>query len=267
MTQSVLRNYNTQNIDSVTAYSHYLAMKGQLMGLTTIDGHKPTLEEMEVRKEICRTCERMAKTMSACTANEIAGLTGYYSLLYTMGYHRLPETSILDRQRDRLLNYWMAGDKSIQESDVYGMLVDSVRNPMAAVPTLHRQALGKLRESWTCTLKKYGSFPKATAYERYRRLSLIMKDNLDSYFDGEGSVVKEEWFEKNRITDFSTVSTKILTAYRQFIRSLFPAVLGSDEMTELDISVLRELVTRRDLDYYDKKAYELALAFETNRNA
>lgn len=265
MRQSVLRNYDTRNVESITAYSHYLTMKGQLIGLTAIDGHKPTLEELELKKEICRTCERMAKTMSVCPAHEISPLTGYYTLLYTMGYHRLPETSLLEKQRDRLLKYWMAGDKTIQESDVYGMLMDSVRNPLAAVPAGHRQTLDRLRESWTGTLKKYGTFPDITTYERYRRLSLIMKDSLDAYFDGESAAAKGEWFEKNEIADLSTVGTKILTAYRLFIRSLFPAVLGSDKMLELDISVLQELGMRKDLDYYDRKAYQLALAFEMQR--
>lgn len=31
------------NMDSLKAYSHYLAMKGQLIGLTTFDGHKQSV--------------------------------------------------------------------------------------------------------------------------------------------------------------------------------------------------------------------------------
>ena len=78
-------------MESVRAYSHYLTMKGQLIGLTTIDGHKPTVEEIEVRSEIRRTCDRVAKVLPNCKANDIASLTGYYSLLYTIGYCKLPE--------------------------------------------------------------------------------------------------------------------------------------------------------------------------------
>lgn len=238
-------------------------MKGQNIGLTTIDGHRPTAEEIEVRNEIRRTCDRMAKALSGCTANEIAGLAGSYSIIYTMGYHKLPEASFLDRQRDRLLRCWTAGDKSIEESDVYGMLSDSMRSPLTAMSPLHMQALSNLRKRWIMTLKKYDSFPDTDTYERYRRLALIMKDNVDSYFEGDSTAAKKAWFKKNKIAELSTVGTMILTAYRQFICSLFPAVLSSSKMTKLDISVLKELVTRKDLNEYDRKAYQMALAFDT----
>lgn len=72
-------------MESVRAYSHYLLMKGQLIGLTTIDGHKPTVEEIELKGEIRRTCDKVAKVLANCQANDIASLTDFYSLLHTIG--------------------------------------------------------------------------------------------------------------------------------------------------------------------------------------
>lgn len=254
-------------MESVRAYSHYLTMKGQFIGLTTIDGHKPTVEEIEVRSEIRRTCDRVAKVLPYCKANDIASLTGYYSLLYTIGYCKLPESSLLEKQRDRLMRCWKSGDKTIEESDVYGMFSDSMHNSMNAIASASYQAFNNLREGWVNTLKKYNSFPEASTFERYKRLALIMRDNIDSYFAGDCTVAKEAWFEKNKITQYSTISTKILTAYRQFVCSLFPAVLSSREMKKLDVAVLNELVKRRDLNDYDLMAYQLALSFETRKDA
>lgn len=114
---------------------------------------------------------------------------------------------------------------------------------------------------------KYNSFPETDTYERYKRLALIMRDNVDSYFGGNSTVAKEAWFEKNKINKYSTVSTKIMTAYRQFVCSLFPSVLSSWEMKKLDVAVLNELVRRKDLNDYDLKAYQLALAFEIRKDA
>lgn len=57
--------------------------------------------------------------------------------------------------------------------------------------------------------------------------------------------------------------SKTLTAYRQFVCSLFPTVLSASEMTRLDVAVLKELVTRRTLDAYDRRAYQLALEYES----
>lgn len=254
-------------MESIRSYSHYLIMKGQFIGLTTIDGHKPTVEEIEVRGEIRRTCDKIAKILPNCTANDISSLTDYYSLLHTIGFCRLPEASLLEKQRDRLLRSWKSGDKAIEESDVYGVLSDSAHNPLSPMSTASSQAFNKLREDWVKTLKRNNSFPNIDTFERYNRLALIMRDNVDSYFGGDCTVAKEAWFEKNKITQYSTVSTKILTAYRQFVCSLFPAVLSSREMKKLDIEVLNELVKRKDLNNYDLKAYQLALAFETRKDA
>lgn len=79
-------------------------------------------------------------------------------------------------------------------------------------------------------------------------------------------MAKYALFENNKITQYSIVGTKILTVYSQFVRSLFPSVLGSREMKKLDLAVLEELVKRKDLNNYDLKAYQLALAFETRKD-
>ena len=254
-------------MESVRAYSHYLLMKGQLIGLTTIDGHKPTVEEIELKGEIRRTCDKVAKVLANCQANDIASLIDFYSLLHTIGYCKRPEVFLLEKQRDRLLRFWKSGDKTIEESDVYGMLSDSRHNTMSTISSTSSQTFNSLRETWVNTLKKYNSFPDTDTYERYKRLALIMRDNVDSYFGGDSTVAKEAWFEKNKIAQYSTVSTKILTAYRQFVCSLFPAVLSSREMKKLDVAVLNELVKRKDLNDYDLKAYQLALAFEIRKDA
>lgn len=250
-------------MESVRAYSHYLTMKGQYIGLTAIDGHKPTAEEIEVRSEIRRACDRMARVLPTCTATDIASLTGYYSTLYTIGYSRLPETTLLERQRDRLLRLWQSGDRTIEESDVYGLLSDSMNNPLSAITPAERRAFDRLREDWVRTLKQHATFPDTDTYERYRRLALIMRDNIDPWFGGNSAAAKRRWYETNRIAGISALGTKIMTAYRQFVCSLFPAVLTAAEMTRLDIAVLKELITRRDLDPYDRRAYHLALEYET----
>ena len=138
---------------------------------------------------------------------------------------------------------------------------------MNAMASASYQAFNNLREGWVNILKKYNSFPETNTYERYKRLALIMRDNIDFYFGGDCKEVKETWFEKNKIAEYSTVGTKILTAYSQFVCSLSPAVLSSREMKKLDVAVLEELIKRKDLNNYKLKAYQLALAFETRKDA
>lgn len=251
------------NMDSLKAYSHYLAMKGQLIGLTTFDGHEQSVEERELQNEICRVSDKLVKILQYCPANEIANLTGYYSILYTIGYRNMPASSILDKQRDRLVLSWKSGDKTIEESDVYGILLDSTHNPMRPMPPTYQQILNGMRENWIRTLEKYNTFPDSNTYERYSRLALIVRDNIDSCSRKE-SVSAKKWFIKNKIDNLSSVGTKILTSYRQFVNSLFPAVLSSKEMRKLEVGILKELVTRNDLNDYDQQGYQMALTLDSN---
>lgn len=63
---------NIADTETVMAYSHYLAMKGQLIGMTIIDGHKPKPEELELRREMDRTCDIIVNLLSKCDARYIA---------------------------------------------------------------------------------------------------------------------------------------------------------------------------------------------------
>lgn len=250
-------------MESLEAYSRYLAVKAQAVGLTTLDGHKPTADELRILSEIHRICEWLARILPRCSVGDIASLTGHYSMLYTIGYRRWPGQTLLSEQRERLLRSWQTGDPAVAESDVYGMLSD----PVVLLSASHRRILSDMRRRWVEELTAAGTFADVDACERYRRLTLIMRDNIDDLIDSDSAAAKAEWFRRNRIDDIAAVGTRVLCAYRQFIGSLFPAVLTAREMTALDMPVLRELTGRPDLSDYDREAFRLALAMETNENA
>ncbi len=255
--------FTYSEIPTLKAYSHYLMMKGQFLGLTVVDGHKLSAEEMELQKEIRQTCDSVEKALLNCSAGDIGYLTDFYTSLYIIGYHKLPDASIRGKQTDRLLRFWKNGDKTIEESDVYGMLYDLAPYSIRGMTTNPLPVINNLREGWVKILKTYNTFPETSTCERYKRLALIMRDNVDSYFSEDCSAAKETWYNKNKIAEYSTIGTKILTAYRLFVCSLYPAVLNSIEMTKLNVAVLHELISRPDLCDYDRQAYQLALAFET----
>lgn len=259
------RKYYIADTETVMAYSHYLAMKGQSIGLTILDGHKPKSEELELQREIRRTCDNIANLLSKCDARYIADLTSYYTTLCIIGMHKLPDTAFISSQRNKLFSCWKLDDNMIDESSVYSMLDHSMSS--ANIPEPQRQALTGLRERWLRSLKKYNTFTDTTAYELYSRLSLITRDNIDSYFNGDGTASKKAWYENNKITDIKTISSKILVSYRRFVNGLHSAGMTFEEVRALDIELLNELTTRKDLNDYDRKAYQLALEFETKNDA
>ncbi len=138
------------------------------------------------------------------------------------------------------------------------------------------------------TLKRHDCFPEVTGYENYRRLALLMRLNLDSYFDDsqfsvtdlkskkgpitlsdrydEADEAKWRWYVKNRLeeSDLKALPTAILKSYRAFNSSLFPTVLDYEDQQEIDTLILEELSTRPDLNPYERKSYHLLVA---NRKA
>lgn len=232
------------NIEEITAYSHYLAMKGQSIGLTTIDGHKPTTEEIEVKGRICSLCDDIIEFLPICKPSEIADLTRCYTILYMMGHREMPSASFVGKHRDRLFRYWASGDKTIAESDVYEMLSDTT--VLDKLLASQNSAFETLQGNWVNTLTQYKSFPAIDSYELYQRLALMMRDNIDSYFDGNSTAAKEEWYKANEIPDITKVSSKILTAYSRFVNNLFPAVMEYDEMRKHYVRIVKELITRND---------------------
>lgn len=249
--------YRTNRTSELIAYAHYLSLKGQHIGLTTIDGHELTDEEEKLKNEICRTCDSIAKLLSNCKAGDIADLTGYYSILFMIGYCKMPDTSIINEQKERLFKLWETGNKTIEESHFYGIMSEA--SQITPLPASQQQAFINLRTKWIQTLEMHGTFPGTDTNELYKRLALIMRDNIDSYFNGDSTTAKSRWYEKNRIANLTVVGSKILTAYHLFIKSLFPALKNSEEMRALEIPVLKELIVRNDLNDFDRKAYQLAL--------
>lgn len=161
---------------------------------------------------------------------------------------------------ERMIDAWKGGDKTIQESDVYRILLGSTHNPMRPMSPTYKQILNGMRENWV----KYNSFPDSNTYERYSRLALIMRDNIDSCSHKDSVSVKRAWFKKNKIDNISSVGTKIFVGYRQFVNSLFPAVLSSKEMRKLEVDILKELVARKDLNDYNRQEYQIALTLDTD---
>lgn len=250
---------HVDDVRSLMDYAHYLAMQGQALGLTTVDGHRPTADELQLLSDIRRTCDKLADRLSHCRPCEVADLVGFYTILHAMAHHRLPDPTFIGRLRDRVFRQWKAGDKSVTESQIYSLLSEAQHNPAANLPAEQRQALNDLRHKWVTTLKRDRTFTDADTHERYRRLALIMRDNLGADLVRDSVAAKREWYEANRIADPTRVSTIILAAYRQFVCSLCPAVLTAAEMTVADAPLLRQLSTRPDLSPHSRRAYLLAL--------
>lgn len=245
--------------DMLASRAQYLIMKSQMAGNMMFDGHTPTAEEKQNAEESVRLCDKIERQLQYCKANEIPVLISCYNILFMVGNRRMPDRAILDRHKRRVVDAWKRGDRTIEESDVFGLIApDAAYHPETANAEYVRIYL-TMKDRWLDTLSKFNRFPDVTTAENYERLALVMRESLDNRFGADSAKMKRKWYTANRIDDLTPLTTTILRAYRQFVTALFPAVLTYDRMTRLDRAVLRALTSRPDLDPFDRQAYQLAL--------
>lgn len=263
-TNSVNSNSVTANLGdakSIMEYSHYLVMRAQLAGNLRFDGHKASEEELEIAKQ-CRTlCDRIAMRLNVCKESDIPDLLECYDIVCRIGDKRLPDSNFVNRHKRRVLKAWKAGNRSIEESSVFGMIAPEVSYHPERADIEYVKAYMSIRDRWIATLMKHDCFPGVTSYENYQRLAFMMRDNLDKELGYDACEVKRRWYEHNRVDDFSTLGSLILRSYRRFVSSLFSGIIDFDEKMELDCKIIEELSTRADLAPYDREAFRMALEF------
>lgn len=252
---------NAGDAGSIMGYTHYLMMNAQFAGNLRFDGHKATEEEVEVAERCRVLCDRITRRLALCKENDIPDMLECYDIAYRIGNRCVPDSGFINRQKRRVLKAWKSGFASVDESSVFGMVAPEVSRTPERAEREYVEAYLSIKERWLRTLAAHNCFPGVTAYENYRRLALMMRERLDSRFDGQDADVKRRWYERNKVDDFSTLGSRILRCYRRFISSLSPAVMDFDQKMELDNCIIAELSTRQDLNPYDREAFRLALEF------
>lgn len=247
-------------VREIVGYTHYLLMKGQLSGNLTFDGHKVSAEERRIAEQSRSLADCIQRHLRDCHADEIAELLECYDMAYRLGFRRMPGEDFIDRQKLRIFSAWKSGNGRIEESVIFGLAAAEVRCHREKARASYLNAYQKIKEKWLFTLLKDNCFPESTTYENYQRLALFMHEDFNGFIRNE-EAAKRKWYEHNKVEDFTTLSTQILRSYRRFASSLFHSILEYEEQLALDNRILAELITRKDLDPYDREAFRLALKF------
>lgn len=249
------------DVRTITAYTHYLLMRGQLAGNLCFDGHSASAEETHVAEQLRLLCDKISSHIAVCKESDIPDLLECYDIGCRIGHKRLPDSDFINRNKCRLIKAWKAGHKGIEESSIFGILTSEVSNYTVGSDREYLTTYLSIKERWLATLIKYDYFPNVTSYENYQRLSYLMREKLPSQIGYDAEDLKRRWYEHNQVEDLSTLSSSILRSYRRFVGSLFPTIMDFDKKMELDNEIIAELASRTDIDPYDREAFRLALKF------
>lgn len=258
-----LRTPRLDTTSSIVGYTHYLLMKGQLVGNLVLDGHRYSSEERNIAAKFQELSHLLALRLSVCKEHEVADLLECYDLTYRIGYQRIPDKVRINQHKHRLIRAWKSSNRYIQESSVFGMVSGDVRYSSGSVDREFVDAYNTILKKWGTTLASYSSFPDASAYETYQRLSLLMPLNLDKALGSKAQEIKRKWYKANKVDELSSLNSQILRSYLRFVGSLPPEVLDFKKVMDLKGKVLRELSRRKDLEPHDAEAFQMALKFHT----
>lgn len=245
----------------IVAYTHYLVMKAQLAGNLVLDGHRLSVEEQNIALKIRNLCDVIDRRLSVCREDAIADLLECYDLTHRIGYQKFPDKSKINRFKHRLVSAWKSNKVHVEESSVFGIISSDVRYPNGNVDRDFVDTYNSILKKWCTELLKNPSFPAASSYEKYQRLSMLMPLSLNSVLGGDASKIKQKWYDSNKVEDLSTLNSQILRSYLRFIGSLPPEVMDFGETMAHKSKVLRELSKRKDLDPLDAEAFRMALEF------
>lgn len=245
--------------------SLYVIMKSQLVGNMAFDGHTPSAEERKNSEDSRMLCGKIESQLQSCKVNEIPMLISCYDILYMIGNRRMPDKNAFDCHKRRVIDAWKRGDKTIEESEIMGLLAPEVAYHPDTASAEYVKIYKSIKDRWRDTLSKFDRFPEVTTKENYERLALIMRDDLDDHFGANSAKMKQRWYEANKVNDLTGLTTSILRSYHRFASALYPDVLNYDEKLSLESSILKELTTRPDLDHYTRESYRLSLAFKIGR--
>lgn len=250
-----------ETTEILASQTQYMIMKAQVAGNMAFDGHTQTAEEKKHAEDCRLLCGKVERKLQSCKPNEIPILLSCYDSLYMVGYRRMPDRNLSDRHKRRVIDSWKHGDKTVEESDVFGLIAFDCAYWAGNTDREYTSLYLSIKDRWLDTLSKFDRFPGVSTQENYKRLALIMRENIDSRFGADSAKMKRKWYEVNKVADLSTLSTTILSTYRRFVTSLYPDVLTHSEQLSLDTLVIKELSDRPDLDPYASQAYRLALDY------
>ncbi len=239
---------------ALTAYSRYLMMKAQIAGNLRFDGHSATDDERVVARQCRELSDRIARRLNTCKEGDIADLLDCYDIVYRIGNDALPDRDFMCRHKHRAFMAWKSGVGDVAESAVFGMIAPEVKYQRVKAREEYVDAYLMILKNWIDTLGRHDTFLNVTAVENYRRLALVMKENLGSDFHD----AKLRWYKNNCVNDLSTLGTQILRSYQRFINSITTDILDFDEKMSIDQKIITELSTRTDLDPHDRLALRLA---------
>lgn len=248
-----------ETAEMLASRAQYVIMKSQTAGNMVFDGHIPTVEEKQNADDSRRLCDKIEHHLQTCKTSEIPVLLSCYNILFMIGNRRMPDRDTLDRYKRRVIDAWKHGDKTIEESDVFGLIAPVAAYHPETTDAEYVDIYRTMKDRWLDTLTKFDRFPDVTTAENYERLALIIRENLDDRFGPTSTKMKRKWYTANRLDDLAPLTTTILRAYHRFLTALYPDVLTSAQLRSLSAPILRELAARPALNPYTRQAARPAL--------
>lgn len=241
------------NINDVSGYTHLLLMLSRLP-----DRSPDAPDRRELAMTMRRWSDGIRRQMPHYAPEHLRCAIECYDLTHRFGYNERPDKRYIDQYRRRYFGSWARGNDRINESDIYAMVSQMAVATPDDIDSRQFSAFYDIRERWMKQLRYNTAFAETAPVENYRRLSLVMQENLRPWFRFDQRSRKRQWAESNTVADLRSLDTPTLLSYKGFNLSLWPSVNPDAERNRTyDTAIARELVARPDLNRFERLAFTL----------
>jgi hypothetical protein len=249
------------DIQMVSSACNYLMAVFQSVGGLVIDGHMMTYEERVILKDMRTLLSRIETHLPYAKADSIIDLLSAYNILYRICFYREPDATFLGKCRNRVISEYMNGSMAVSEG-VFATMIQQAKRAGSEIDTKALNKFFSLINKWCNELRESGQFIDVAISENYRRLTVLLKENLSAYFAEEESTVKQRLFSANIPADFSALTVAELKIYGNFLMATWSGNTDYDSYQHLRERTISATLSNSDLNQYDKLALQLASSLQ-----
>lgn len=193
-----------------------------LLDALTLEGaftHRPreTRELKALRRQAGVLFDAIERELPTASAGRRAILLDRYDLLYRIVRQAETPEALLEPWRRSIVDLWAKGDRSVSQGTLALMFARRIRRGDRGVDPKYVSLYSTLLSRWCRELTFADTFASLPDDENYRRLSLLLADDLSAYMRDQ-SAAKRRWIAANRLSDArqTTLSPAARKEYRRF---------------------------------------------------
>ena len=243
----------------VAALAHMLTAE---YSAASADGSPSALARISKEAAIwLAECER---TLPTTAPRHLTDIAAYFDIIHRIVRHRPAPEQAIANAHERVIEAYLAGDKSILETDVMRIIGDAMARDIRHVQPAKLSWYVRTQERWLRESRQDATFPDISRAEALLRAAILLRANLFALTSSQQEYKAElAATHAPALLHTAGLDSGTLRALLAFARAAWPAHLSTETLDAAEARILSALSTADDLLPLDRAAYVLDRALRS----